>query len=230
MSDPELTEDRSPNDAEGDGPPTGEEGIPEEPDVPGLSEVGEEDAEIIDLDVSVTDPEELVQALTEELAAARQTEADYLDRLQRVTAEFDNFRKRTLREQAQLRELGSERVLSSMLPTLDSFDAAMALPVETETEQRLLDGMAGTHSQLTEALGREGLTPIAALGETFDPSVHEAISAPPNASGPLVVIAEIRRGYKLKDRVLRPALVALGLQDEEEAASDEGVSQTQDHG
>ncbi len=178
---------------------------PDETQDLGLDEA-EEVAEIIGFDISTANPEEIVQALTEELAATKQSEAEYLDRLQRVTAEFDNYRKRTLREQAQLRELGSERVLSSMLPTLDSFDAAMALPAESETEQRLISGMAGTYSQLIEALGREGLSPIAALGEAFDPSVHEAISAPPNASGPLVVIAEVRRGYKLKDRVLRPAL------------------------
>lgn len=184
---------------------------------------GSEGAEIIDFDVvAALAPEEAVQTLTEELEAAKKTEAEYLDRLQRVTAEFDNFRKRTLREQAQLRELGSERVLSSMLPTLDSFDAAMALPAETETEQRLLDGMAGTYAQLMEALGREGLTPIPAVGEPFDPSVHEAISAPPNASGQLVVIAEIRRGYKLKDRVLRPSLVALDLADDGAEAQSQG--------
>jgi molecular chaperone GrpE len=228
MGDKELTEDFPPDEAEPI--PTSEEVTPtEETEDPGLDEAGE-GAEIIDFDADAIDPKEIVHALTEELAAAKQTEADYLDRLQRVTAEFDNFRKRTLREQAQLRELGSERVLSSMLPTLDSFDAAMAVPIETDTEQRLLDGMAGTHSQLAEALGREGLTPIAAMGEAFDPSVHEAISAPPNASGPLVVIAEIRRGYKLKDRVLRPALVALGLQEEAEPISADDDAEVQDNG
>lgn len=160
------------------------------------------------------DKDEATDALASILAAARRSEADYLDRLQRVTAEFDNFRKRSLREQQQLRELGSERVLSSLLPTLDSFDAAMAVPAESESEQRLLAGMAGTHTQLMEVVGREGLAPIPAVGEEFDPNVHEAISSPANPSGPLVVIAEIRRGYKLKDRVIRPALVALGMKED----------------
>lgn len=168
-------------------------------------------------------PEEAVEVLAEQVVASQQSEAAYLDRLQRVTAEFDNFRKRSLREQQQLRELGSERVLASLLPTLDSLDAAMALPAETESEQRLLAGMAGTQSQLMEAVAREGLVPIPAMGVEFDPTVHEAISAPTNASGPLVVIAEIRRGYKLKDKVLRPSLVALGVG--EEATSEETEQQ-----
>ena len=90
----------------------------------------------------------------------------------------------------------------------------MALPAESESEQRLLAGMAGTQAQLMEVVGREGLVPIPAMGVEFDPNVHEAISAPANASGPLVVIAEIRRGYKLKDKVLRPALVALGVEED----------------
>lgn len=226
MSDTDLTKDAPTEGADDIDAPEQDSNTVENTD-PGLDEAGE-GAEIIDFGAS--DPEEIVQALTEELAASKRTEADYLDRLQRVTAEFDNFRKRTLREQAQLREMGSERVLSSMLPTLDSLDAAMALPAETEPEKRMLQGMAGTHSQLAEALGREGLTPIAALGEAFDPSVHEAISSPPNASGALVVIAEIRRGYKLKDRVLRPSLVALGLQDEVDPAKTDESSQAQDNG
>ncbi len=157
------------------------------------------------------DPDEALAVITQHLAEARDTEAAYLDRLQRVTAEFENFRKRSLREQAQLREMGSERVLGSLLPTLDSFDAALALPADTEAEQQLLKGMEGTYLKLMEALGREGLSVIPAVGESFDPAVHEAVSAPPNASGPLVVVAEIRRGYRLKDRVLRPALVALDM-------------------
>lgn len=205
------------------------------PTTSGISDDGAEpmdgveivDAEIIEpADIRSMSPDEALQHLTAELEAARKSEAEYLDRLQRVTAEFDNFRKRSIREQAQLRELGSERVLSSMLPTLDSFDAAMAVPVESETEQRLLDGMVGTYNQLMEAVGREGLEPIPALGKPFDPSVHEAISAPPNASGPLVVVAEIRRGYKLKDRVLRPSLVALDLAED----SGDDASEPQDEG
>lgn len=154
------------------------------------------------------DPEEAVQRLLAEVHEARAEASRYLDDLRRVAADFDNFRKRALRDQQHIVDRAAERVLAAMLPVLDSFDAALAIEPSTETEEKLLRGMRGTHAQLMDVLAKEGMEPIPALGERFDPEVHEAVMSS-GGDGPLVVSQELRRGYRLGGRVLRAALVAL---------------------
>lgn len=154
--------------------------------------------------------EDDVQALLDIVAITRAEAGDYLDKWQRSAADMDNLRKRSLREQAQVRELASERVASSLLSVLDSFDAALALPAESENEIKLLAGMSGVHAQLMDVLKREGVEPIPAMGEVFDPELHDAVSAPDEGSGTLSVIGELRRGYRMRNKVLRAALVAVG--------------------
>ncbi|GEM_PF-435048 len=151
-----------------------------------------------------------MQMLLDLMATTRSESAEYLDNWQRSTADMDNLRKRSLREQTQVRELASERVISSLLGVLDSFDAALALPTETDNEIKLLNGMTGVHAQLLDVLRREGVEPIPALGATFDPEVHDAVSAPTDGDGALTVVGELRRGYRMRTRVLRAALVAVG--------------------
>ncbi|MEX0756329.1 MAG: nucleotide exchange factor GrpE, partial [Acidimicrobiia bacterium] len=106
----------------------------------------------------------------------------------------------------------AERVLSAMLPVLDSFDAALAIEARTETEEQLLRGMRSTRTQLMDVLAREGLEPIETVGMPFDPEVHEAVMTS-GGDGSLVVSEELRRGYRLRGRVLRAALVALEQAD-----------------
>ena len=154
-------------------------------------------------------PGQAVELLLGEVHAARNEASAYLDDLRRVAADFDNFRKRAFRDQQGIVERATERLLLALLPVLDSFDAAIAYEPTDETDAKLMTGMRGTHSQLLDALAKEGLEPIAAWGETFDPQVHEAVTSPPEAEGDLVVSAELRRGYLLKGKVVRPALVAL---------------------
>lgn len=172
-----------------------------------------------DLGISLTGHhDDDVQTLLDIVAITRAESREHLDKWQRSAAEMENLRKRTLREQAQVRELASERVVSSLLGVLDSFDAALALPAETDNEIKLLGGMAGVHAQLLDVLRREGVEPIQALGVAFDPEVHDAVSAPSDGEGNLTVIGEIRRGYRTRSKVLRAALVAVGY----EAASNDG--------
>ena len=143
------------------------------------------------------DPEEARQVLLSALAESRDEAGRYLDDLRRVAADFDNFRKRALRDQGAIVERASERVVQSLLPVLDSLDAAMAIEPETETERKLLDGVKGTFNLLLDTLGKEGLVPIEALGMDFDPTVHEAVAAPGGGESDLVVTQELRRGYML---------------------------------
>lgn len=153
------------------------------------------------------DPDEAVAMLVYHVAAARSAADNHLDDLRRMAADFDNFRKRALRDQGLQTQRASERVVSSMLPVLDSFDAALVLEPGTETESKMLAGMRSTYDQLMTVLTREGLSVIEAVGAPFDPEVHEAVMS--SGDGPLVVSQELRRGYKLGDQVLRAALVAL---------------------
>jgi molecular chaperone GrpE len=151
---------------------------------------------------------EAIKMLLAELHETRSEATTYLDDLRRVAADFDNFRKRAMRDQQLIVDRAAERVLSSILPVLDSFDAALAIGANTETEEKLLGGMRGTHAQLMDVLAKEGLEPIATIGEPFDPEVHEAVMTS-GGDGPLIVAQELRRGYRLRGRVLRAALVAL---------------------
>lgn len=153
------------------------------------------------------DPEEAIGLLLTELRDARAEATSYLDDLKRVAADFDNYRKRALREQQVIIERAAERVVAELLPVLDSFDAALAIEAQTETEEKLLQGVRGTYNQLMEILRKEGLEVIPTWDEPFNPEVHEAVTSPPDGSGRLMVGKELRRGYRLKGKVLRPALV-----------------------
>lgn len=155
------------------------------------------------------DPVEATDLLVAKLRESKAESASHLDQWQRAAADFENLRKRSMREQQQTRALASERVVNSLLSVLDSFQAALDLKAETENETKLLGGMEATYTQLMDVLRGEGLEPVAGLGAPFDPTVHEAISRL-GEDDDLVVIGELRRGYRLRDKVLRPAMVAVG--------------------
>ncbi len=155
------------------------------------------------------DPGEARQALLQEVARARRDAGDYLGDLQRLAAEFDNYRKRMSRERSDLVGRASQRVVESLLPVLDSFDAAFTHEPQTPTEEKLVAGIRSTYHQLLDTLKKEGLEVVPTLGEAFDPEVHEAVSAPAGGDGSLVVAQELRRGYRLGGRVIRPALVTV---------------------
>ncbi len=157
------------------------------------------------------DPEEAVKHLTTLLVESRDEATSYLDDLQRVAADFDNFRKRAIREQSTTLDRAAERVVRELLPVLDSFDGALAVEPVTDGERRLLAGMIGTREQMLKALEQEGLEVIPTIGEPFDPAIHEPVGAP-DGGGPFIVSQELRRGYRLGGKVLRAALVALESQ------------------
>ena len=155
------------------------------------------------------DPIEARDLLLRELSEARQESGENLEMLQRVAADFDNFRRRVERDQAENVERASQRVIEGLLPTLDAFDAATAFEPQSPPEEKIREGMLSTRSQLLETLAREGFEPIPATGEVFDPKVHEAVSGPGEDNGDLIVGAELRRGYVMRGRVIRPSLVAV---------------------
>ena len=128
-----------------------------------------------------------------------------LDRLARQQAEFDNARKRTAREQVEFRDYAAADVIKGLLPALDSFERALKARSDASDFR---GGVELIYRQLQDALQKAGVQPIAAVGEPFDPRVHEAIEMVDTAEVPdQHVLDELQRGYKYKDRLLRPAMV-----------------------
>jgi molecular chaperone GrpE len=176
-------------------------------------ETGEEAAPATDaappLDLP-EDPAEAVPVLADALMESRSALESRTDDLQRVAAEFENFRKRAARDREEVVSRSSQRLVEALLPVLDSFASAFAHEAKTPGEEAMLGGMRSTYQQLLDVLEKEGLEIIASVGEPFDPAVHEAVMG--GGDGHLVVSAEMRRGYALRGRVLRPAMV--GVEDE----------------
>jgi molecular chaperone GrpE len=135
------------------------------------------------------------------------TERDtLLDRLARLQAEFENARKRTAREQQEFREYAVADALKALLPILDSFERALQADASDKSEFR--GGVELIYKQLEDALIKLGLRPIPAKGEPFDPHLHQAIEmVDTKEAEDHHVLEELQRGYKLKDRLLRPSMV-----------------------
>lgn len=129
-----------------------------------------------------------------------------LDRLARLQAEFENSRKRAAREQQEFRDFATADAIKALLPAFDSFERALQTPSTQLNEFR--NGIELIYKQLQDALNKLGVRPVPAKGERFDPHVHEAIEMVDTTEVPdHQVMDELQRGYKLKDRLLRPAMV-----------------------
>jgi molecular chaperone GrpE len=139
---------------------------------------------------------------TEKLKAERDA---LLDRLARLQAEFDNSRKRAVREQQEFREFAAADVIKNFLPTLDSFERALKANADASDFR---SGVELIYRQFQDALQKVGVQPIVAMGQPFDPRIHEAIEMVDTTDVPdHHVLDELQRGYKYKERLLRPAMV-----------------------
>jgi len=163
------------------------------------------------IDISPTALVAQIEKLTGELEAARKEGEEYLTALQRERAEFQNFRRRTAEERMRDLGLAGEDLIRKVLVLADDFDRAIEARPASVSQDAWFDGIAAIDRKLRQLLESEGVTPIEAdAGKPFDPREHEAIANVPNtgrAEGEIV--DEVRRGYRLRDRVLRPALVAV---------------------
>ncbi len=169
--------------------------------------------------------------LTEELAKVQAQANDYLDQWRRTAADFSNYRKRVEREREEMSRFSSALLLSKILPVLDDFERAMAtLPGDLRAFS-WVEGVALIQHKLWLTLEGEGLKPIEAAGQPFDPTRHEAILREETTAYPDgQVIAELQRGYELHGRVLRPALVkvAVAKPGAEATGGDEGTKETRE--
>lgn len=163
------------------------------------------------------DPEERVDAQTDtEAEASDQAETPEAEpdkasdtRYLRLLADFDNYKRRTQREKAEIYQYANESLIKDLLPVLDAFDMALqTAPAEDdETHKSVMTGLEQIQRQLLSVLEGAGLSRIAGAGEPYDPVYHEAIMVVDDAEAPAnTIIDELRAGYQFKDKVLRPTV------------------------
>ena len=149
-----------------------------------------------------------LEALRQELEEAKAQAAEYLDGWQRARAEFANYKKRNEQERQELFKLANSTLITRLLPIFDDFERAFQTLPSNLLSLTWIDGVALIYRRLQAILDGEGLTLIETEGQSFDPLVHEAITYEESAEHEEgQIIGEVQRGYKLGDRVLRPALV-----------------------
>lgn len=160
-----------------------------------------------------------------EIAALREASEYQKDQLLRLRADFDNYRKRMLREMDQVRLTASANVVKAILPALDNLERALA---HAQADNGIVEGVRLVYKQMLDALMAEGLAPIPAKGEPFNPAVHDALAAIPSESVPAgIILEEYEKGYTLNDVVLRPTKVIVSSGPESQRADpiEENMSQ-----
>lgn len=164
------------------------------------------------------EPQGQMQDLEERLVQEQDKAQEYLRRLQYLQADFENYRKRTEREAAELAVRCNEKLVAELLCVVDDLERALDSGKETDDASALLKGVEMIHRNLTRMLEREGLECIDAVGKVFDPKFHEVVvKIPRNDCEEGLVLEEVRRGFVFKGRVLRPCMVNVScIEDEEE--------------
>jgi molecular chaperone GrpE len=216
----EAVDDDAAAEVEADEPAAEQAGEPEpEPEGEGEGEAVEvvepdgEAVEVIDPEAGVVAGEVEAEARAEdaieaELARAREDAQSYLDDLRRLQADFDNYRKRTLREQTARTASASQALVARLLPVLDNFELAVSAAEQSRDFDRMLKGVEMVLGALREVLEGEGLVKIEAEGKPFDPERHEAVIAVEQEDAePGTILDIVRAGYELGGKVLRPAMV-----------------------
>ncbi len=145
----------------------------------------------------------------DELAQVTAERDDYLDQLQRSRAEFLNFKRRSELERSQLRQFVSRDVLAQFLPVIDDLERALSSIPEEERVNGWVQGVSLIQTKLHATTERLGVTKIDALGQPFDPSIHEAVATEPGSTGSTVVEV-YQNGYRIGDQLVRPAMVKTG--------------------
>jgi len=157
--------------------------------------------------VEEVSPREL-ESLRKTLKEAQGKADEYLNRLKYLQADFENYQKRIRKEMDDLARQGSERVVTKLIGIIDDLERAVKVGRETEDKKGLLEGVEMVSNQLFQILQQEGLSRIEAVGKPFDPNQHEAVSHVETCDYPdNIVINELRRGYMLNGKVVRPSMV-----------------------
>jgi molecular chaperone GrpE len=177
--------------------------IPREPEEGLTNELELEVAEVEDI-------EALKQALAGEKVEAETNLAGW----QRAQADFVNYKRRTEQEKEEIGKFANSMLVINLLPALDDLERAFTSITDQLTEVSWVDGIRLIERKLRGILEAQGLSPIQALGEPFDPNLHEAVMQSEGKEG--IVVEELQKGYKFQDRVIRPARVIVGSGEKEE--------------
>ncbi len=166
------------------------------------------------------EPQWSIQALRADLEKAQAQAAEYLDGWQRARAEFANYKKRVEAEREEVRRASNEALLLKLLPVVDDFERAFQKVPREWADSPWVNGISMILRKLNSILESQGVAPIQATGQPFNPQQHEAILMEETAEQPEgTVMAEIQRGYRLGERVLRPAQVKVATNKHKEQAS-----------
>ncbi len=167
---------------------------------------------------NATDPEATGQTLESQLEAARQEARDNYDRVLRITAEFENYKKRAQREMQEFRKYANESLIKALLPVVDNLERAICSAREVDNQKTdqacVVDGVEMIRKELLKVLDGFNVVPIEALGQPFDPSYHQAVmqekvTDPPDNT----VLQEFQKGYLMHERLLRPSMVVVSKMD-----------------
>lgn len=160
------------------------------------------------LDDEDMNPLEKNLTLEAELIKAKAKAEDYYGQLQRLQADFDNYRKRTQKEKVELIKYASEHLVAELLPVLDNFDRAVSAAKVNPDFTSFSQGVEMILRQMQTALSKEGLKAMDTVGQPFDPKLHEAVLRVASEEHPEnTVVEELQKGYYLKEKVLRPCMV-----------------------
>ncbi len=147
-----------------------------------------------------------------ELEELRKQSDENYQRYLRVQADFDNFRRRARLEKEDFAKYASLKLIEQLLPVVDNFERALSSSKETKDFEALAKGLDMTFRQLDQLLAQEGLTPIEAVGKPFNPEFHQAImQVESDGHEEGIVLEELQKGYMLKDKVIRPAMVKVSV-------------------
>lgn len=181
-----------------------------------LNEVENEQVEVETADTNIeealhSDSVEEVDELTLALSKVKELEAaldEKENKLLRLQADFDNYRRRVRLDQEAAEKYRAQNLVSDILPSLDNFERALKVEANDEQSKSLLQGMEMVYRGLIEAIKNEGVEIIESVGQQFDPHLHQAVMQieDPNVE-PNTIVEEFQKGYKLKDRVIRPSMV-----------------------
>jgi len=174
----------------------------------------ERQQDIESIDTAQSPESEMVQDLKSKLEIKTGEAEENYDRLLRVSAEFENYKKRSAREMADFKKYANQSLLKELLPIIDNLDLAIKAAAEASngTDACLLDGVELTRKEILKVFENFHVEPIDALGKPFDPNFHEAVMREESDKHPEnTVVNELQKGYLMHDRLLRPAMVVVAM-------------------
>jgi len=161
-------------------------------------------------------------ALQEKLEQQIKESQENFDRALRLAAEMENLKKRLDREKTELLQFANENLIKELLPVVDNLELALAHGRQAETPVSFLEGIELVHQGFLKALARFGVTPLAAVGQPFDPAYHNAVMQESTSAVPdCTVLQELQKGYQMQNRLLRPAMVVVARNTQENSGQND---------